>query len=247
MNAEQQKALRDNLRTLTGLQAVAAALRSIPMAAAEYYGNGGPGVGQAVVGDRFQGQGNSRFVPLSHEYQDWKAGKSKALNAQQKIYMGRGSRLIKVETTSKAFDSDEYKKIHKEAKKQARAGADYNQVFRSLWEQGGRKRLSTGKTRTVRSLPILVLTGMLRAAVTSRGHTVTQDGDIAYVTFSELPKYALYHHDPKTAPFPKRSPVEPNERDMERVAEFVSRKVSVLTAKFNSGSVSFGDAQARFI
>lgn len=247
MNPEAQKALRDNLRTLTGLQAVASALRSIPTAAAEYYGNGGPGVGQAVVGDRFQGKGNARFVPLSHDYQLWKSGKSKALNAQQKIYMGRGSRFIKVQTSSKLFDTDQYRQISRAAKKRAKLGGDYNSWFNSLWNEAGRPRLHSGNTRVSRSLPILVLSGYLRAAVTSRGHAVTQVGDVAYVTFSELPKYALYHNDPKTAPFPKRSPVEPNADDMVRVAEFISRKVSVLTAKFNTGTVAFGDAQARFI
>ena len=216
--AAERDVLRENLRTMRGLRGVAEQIQRIPELAAEYYGNGGPGVGQAVVLDRFQGQGNARFAPLSKDYFEWKSGKSKQLNESQKKRFGKGSRLLKVEVSSR-MTLDKSGTMVKKSK------------FKSI-------------------LPILVLTGMLRAAVGSRRHYVSSlrgMGDTAFVTFIGLPDYALAHHDPKKPGRARRSPVSANADDIRRLADFVQRRVTLMTAKFNSGPVAFGGGQARII
>lgn len=218
MTYDPEQAIRDNMKTMISLRGVAAQLEQLPLQCGEFYANGGPGVSQGVVGDRFAGQGNARFAPLSKKYFDWKSGKSKELNKAQKVRYGRGSRLIDVRTGSKmAKDST-----------------------------GG----MISKARFTKVLPILVLTGALRAAVTTRNHRVTSlrgQGDVAWVTFINLPEYAMAHHDPKNGKRPRRSPVAPNFDDIKRVVEFARRHISMLTARFNSGPVAFGGGQARII
>lgn len=218
MTHDPEQAIRDNMKTMLSLRAVAAQLEQLPLRCGEYYANGGPGVGQGVVGDRFAGQGNARFAPLSKNYFDWKSGKSKDFNKRQKMRYGRGSRMIDVRTGTKmAKDST-----------------------------GG----MVSVPRLTKILPILVLTGALRAAVTSRNHRVTSlrgQGDVAWVTFMNLPEYALAHHDPKKYKGPRRSPVAPNFDDIKKVVEFAKRHISALTARFNNGPVAFGGGQARII
>lgn len=203
MPLDPRREIESTLKVARSLRAAEATLRRIPVIAANYYANGGAGVGQAVVGDRFQGKGNSRFAPLSAAYRDRKIGVSKDMNKQQKAVFGRGSRMIKVSV---------------------------GQRFKGIQ-------------------PILVLSGKLRESVTSRTHSISiaNGSDTAFVTFHGLPIYAAYHHAPVTAPFPKRSPVEPNTADMVRVHDFIAREISKLTARFNNGPVAFGGAQARII
>ncbi len=71
-----------------------------------------------------------------------------------------------------------------------------------------------------KNLPMLVLTGELRAKVNSKGHTVAMRGGDAVITFRQLPEYAVYHHEggPK---LPIRSPVKPNELDKVAVVEYM--------------------------
>lgn len=212
-----EQALQKNLKVLSGIRGVADQLRRIPEMGAEFYANGGPGVGQGVVMDRFQGPGNARFAPLSKDYADWKQGKSKSLNAAQKAKYGKGSKLLSVTVGSKLKNV-----------------------------KGSFQSVAIVK----KTLPILVLTGALRAAVGARRHRVSSVigmGDTAYVTFTGLPSYAPYHHDPKTAPFPKRSPVEPNAADINRVVGFLQKRINLTVGRFNSGAVSFGDGRARII
>lgn len=66
------------------------------------------------------------------------------------------------------------------------------------------------------NLPMLVRTGETREAVNSRGHLVAVKGDIATITFRNLPKQAKWLHE-GTARMPVRSPVEPNRLDAEEV------------------------------
>ncbi len=199
MDAKASAALQKNLRILKSLKGVAQQLKLLPSDIANYYANGGPGVGQAVVGDRFSGEGNARFAPLSKDYEDWKTGKSKSLNKQQKVNYGKGSRL-----------------------------------------------LPSGSSKGGKILPILVLTGALRASILSRQNTITQQGDTAYITFKGLPGYAVYLHE-GTSRMPERSPVKPNEADMDRVKEYVARRLKLITGNFSSGSVAFGGAAPRII
>lgn len=70
--------------------------------------------------------------------------------------------------------------------------------------------------------PMLVLTGKLRQAVTERRHPVSVSGDMATVTFSNLPEYAQYLED-GTSKMPRRSPVHPNEDDREQVVAVMRR------------------------
>lgn len=84
----------DPLAAVKSLRRAAQAMRSLPRKCAEFYANGGAGVANPVVGDRFQGQGNARFVPLSAKYEATKAGQAKGLNNRQKTVWGRGSKLV---------------------------------------------------------------------------------------------------------------------------------------------------------
>ena len=197
------------MRSIRDLRNKSAVLLLMPKKLAEFYAIGGPGVGQAVVGDRFQGAGNARFEPLSYEYAKSKGRKSPALNKSQKKEYGRGSKMINVPYTS-----------------------------------------STGELTGLgfsKQLPILVLSGKLRAAVTSRGHSIELKGDTAIITFKNLPEYALYHNDPVKAPFPKRSPVEPNEDDAERIRSFATTWLSAQLGSKSTKPVAFGGGQARII
>lgn len=217
MSAEED-AIRLNLKGLLGLRGIADQIRRIPELAAEYYANGGPGVNQGVVMDRYSESGNKRFAPLSKKYFDWKSGKSKEFNAGQKKRYGRGSRLINVASGSKM--------------------------------QKDRTGGMTSVPRFTKILPILVLTGALRAAVGARRHYISSlrgMGDVAYVTFVGLPDYAMAHHDPKNGRRPRRTPVAANLDDMKRLVEFTKRRISMLTARFTGKSVTFGGAQARII
>ena len=248
--ADAAREIAKSLQLARDLRLVALDVRHLAAKAAVFYANGGPGVGEPVVGDRFMGQGNARFAPLSREYGDWKSGKSKALNDQQKVLFGRGSRLIKEKTGEKVVPTYEHKLLREEALKRAQSGGTYASWFQKLKKDWKLETLHETKVTTRGSLPILVLTGALRAAVTKRQHFIESTGkDKAVVTFRNLPIYAVYHHKPLTAPFPKRSPVEPNAQDVSRLTEFVQRHISLLVARFNGGSVrvAFGDAQARII
>jgi hypothetical protein len=97
-----------------------------------------------------------------------------------------------------------------------------------------------------KNLPILILSGKLRAAVTmQRNHQVTARGDTATVTFIGLPEYAMYLHT-GTKRMPKRSPVEPNAADVKRAVEATSRWVSAQVGA-GSATTSFGQGTARVI
>jgi hypothetical protein len=86
--------MSDNLAAFRSLKSAAAAMRALPQKIGEFYANGGPGVSQPIVADRFQGEGNARFAPLSENYEAIKAGRAKSLNAGQKQKYGHGSRLL---------------------------------------------------------------------------------------------------------------------------------------------------------
>jgi hypothetical protein len=192
---------------LRKMEAAANTLRTLPTRMADFYANGGDGVGQGVVGDRFQGQGNQRFAPLSPRYAKTKGKHSKELNKRQKEKYGKGSKLITVPFASKS----------------------------------GTEGIVNN------SLPILVLSGDLRAAVTSRDHQIEQNGDTAIITFSNLPDYAKWHQTgTKKRAMPARSPVDPNDADMKRVNEFAQRHVdaAVGEGKFDT---KFGGGTARII
>jgi hypothetical protein len=100
---------------------------------------------------------------------------------------------------------------------------------------------STGTLRgfgSSKNLPILVRTGKMRQAVLAKqGHSITQSGSIATITFRGLPDYALYHHT-GSGKLPVRSPVEPNLADIERVKAAVSRRLTAVLGKGANISVS---------
>ncbi len=97
----------------------------------------------------------------------------------------------------------------------------------AAWKSGNvkarRKKASEKFGKGFQGNPILVLTGALRAAVTARDHVITQSGNTASVRFVNLPEYAKYLHDPKSKKMPKRSPVEPNAEDINRIKMFALR------------------------
>lgn len=195
-------------RLLRRMEATANVVRRLPTLMAEYYANGGKGVGQAVVGDRFQGKGNGRFAPLSLDYFKWKSKNARRLNKSQKEKYGKGSKILD------------------------------NVPYRSF--TGSMSGEGKGK-----NLPILVLTGATRHAVTSRKHPIVQQGDTAIITFGDLPTYAIFHHY-GTKNLPVRSPVEPNTDDMVRVQEFADRQVKAAMGEGNS-LTSFGAGVPRII
>lgn len=197
----------DNLKAAKSLRAAAAALRRLPTVMAEFYANGGPGNSSPVVGDRYQGKGNSRFAPLSTDYALWKQGQSKKLNQEQQKVYGKGSKLIKVEHKARHQGVD----VHGFA-----AG----------------------------SLPILVLTGRLRAAVIGRGAQIQQTGDVAVITFS-VPGYAKWLQS-GTGRMPRRSPVDPNEADITKIREMALRWLSAQTGS-GSKNTTFGAGTARIL
>lgn len=180
-------ASKNNMKVLLKLEAVAKVMSMMPFYMAVYYANGGVGVGQAVVGDRFQGQGNARFIPLSRQYFLKKQGQAKELNKAAKAKYGKGSKLIEVPFKSKT---------------------------------GKLTGFGAGK-----NLPILVLTGKMRAAIVGRKHGIVQEGDVATITFKDLPPYAKWHHTGTKRGLPKRSPVEPDEADTARVVEYANRRI----------------------
>jgi len=196
-----------NTAAIRKLRAAARALRELPRKMGEFYANGGPGVAYGVVNDRFGGEGNARFAPLSTQYALWKQGVSKELNRKQKEVWGRGSKRISVP----------YNTRHQ--------GVDVSGVAKG-------------------SMPILVLTGKLRAITSSmRSHPITVQGDTAIVTFKGMPDYAKYLRS-GTKNMPARSPVDPNEADIVRVREFAMRW---LSGQMGEGvqSTSFGEGVAR--
>ncbi len=197
---------KDNYAVVRKLQSVAALMKALPTKMADFYANGGAGVGQGVVGDRFQGAGNARFEALKEGYAKWKGRHAGDLNKSQRKNYQRGSKLINVP----------YK------------------------TESGNVVKNDGST----NLPILVLTGATRAAVTSRKTTITQEGDVAYCRF-HVPDYAKWLQR-GTKKMPKRSPVDPNEEDMERVTEFAKRQVK---AYIGSGKAitTFGGGTPRVI
>ncbi len=203
-DTDDEKALKNLLKA----DAVAATLRRLPTDMAEFYANGGKGVGQAVVGDRFQGKGNSRFAPLSYKYFIWKQKRATKLNKAQKEKHGKGSSMLK--------------------------DVPYRSTTGVVSGEGRGK-----------NLPILVLSGDTRAAVIGRKHPIVQTGDVAMITFQDLPTYALFHHT-GTSELPIRSPVEPNTNDMIRVQEFAEKRVNAAAGKGNSVT-SFGGGTPRII
>jgi hypothetical protein len=77
-------------------------------------------------------------------------------------------------------------------------------------------------------LPMLVLTGALRQAVTSKTHKITRKGDVATIVFDDLPEYALAHHTGNPGRnLPKRSPVEPGPEDLELIEEAMERHLAL--------------------
>ncbi len=100
--------------------------------------------------------------------------------------------------------------------------------------QGARNAAARKLGRTVArgaSSVMLVRTGALRSAVTGQGHQISQSGDVALVTFENLPAYAIYLHE-GTPKMPKRSPVEPSESD---AAEIKAELEKYLSAQFGTG------------
>lgn len=200
-------ALAGNAAAVRNLRAASRALQKLPTVMAQAYANGAPGQTDPIVADRYKGQGNSRFAPLSTEYALWKQGKSKELKKKLLANWGHGAKLLKVEHRAR------------------RQGIDVGGFAKG-------------------SLPILVLGGKLRAVVASaRNHPITQAGDVATITFRSVPDYGKWLRS-GTKRMPARTPVDPNEADLERVKEFGERWLS-LQVGGGSASTTYGGGTAR--
>ena len=94
--------------------------------------------------------------------------------------------------------------------------------------------------------PMLVLTGALRAAVSSVKHPVraSPDGNLVTVKFSGLPEYAQYLHD-GTPRMPQRSPVAPNELDRAEIVAVMRKHVDAALGTGGAVPVSSGPIPGR--
>ena len=91
-----------------------------------------------------------------------------------------------------------------------------------------------------KGLPMLVLTGALRDAITSGRAKIIKAGPGRYVIrWANDPHYAIYHHK-GMGRNPKRSPVEPNAADMVQIWAAANRYLSGWIAA--GGSVPAGGA-----
>ncbi len=86
------------------------------------------------------------------------------------------------------------------------------------------------KTKTYGAKAILVRSGDLRQAVDNKSHVVSIRGSSVIANFSNLPDYAIYHHEGGPH-LPKRSPVELCEADRLRVIEIAKRYLAVKTGE----------------
>ncbi len=168
---------------LRNLRQMAAVMARLPTIAAEAYANG-------KFGDRPIVE--PHFTPGNDQRQGWPPlsrayalAKARGLSKNRK---GTASELQKLQTGRKVK-------------------VDRNASFSS----------STGTMSgigTMANLPMLVKTGLLRERTTSRTlHQISQQGDVAMVTFNGLPDYAQYLHT-GTDKMPKRSPFEPSFQDV---------------------------------
>lgn len=97
------------------------------------------------------------------------------------------------------------------------------------------------------NLPMLVRSGETREAVNSRQHLVAVKGDIATITFRNLPQRAKWLHEGTTR-MPIRSPVEPNALDAEEIKGEMRRYMDRVVGTGGDVAVS-GDSvpdRARF-
>jgi hypothetical protein len=95
------------------------------------------------------------------------------------------------------------------------------------------------KARAVGKKPILVRTGLLRSAVISVKHQISQSGDVATITFAGLPSYAIYHHEGvPSRNLPMRSPVQPEEADIIRIEAYAKRRLAAIYGKTTPGQQS---------
>lgn len=97
-----------------------------------------------------------------------------------------------------------------------------------------------------RNLPMLVLTGRLRQAVSGKRATIRIDrgSGVATITFGDLPEYALYLHD-GTARMPARSPVEPCAADLEQMRALAQQFMDDASGKLRQNPVRGGTATMR--
>lgn len=122
------------------------------------------------------------------------------------------------------------------------------------WKQGTpartkeRKRAIGAAGRVVprgAGLPVLVLSGALRDAITAGRAQVRIAGPgVVMIRWGGLPKYARFHHE-GAGPLPKRSPINPSSADQKAIMLAARR---YLSAALKTGSASvggIGDGRAR--
>lgn len=90
-----------------------------------------------------------------------------------------------------------------------------------------------------KGLPVLVLTGALRDAITAGRAVISRTGDRIRITWTGLPDYATYLHN-GTPRMPARSPINPNEADRNRILAAARRFLSAATG--TGGAVPVGGA-----
>jgi len=97
------------------------------------------------------------------------------------------------------------------------------------WKAGATKDIQNTMRAAGRSvprgkaLPMLVLTGALRDAITAGQARVVRTGpETVTMTWDGLPDYAVYLHE-GTPTMPKRSPVEPNAADRQAIIDAANR------------------------
>ncbi len=75
-----------------------------------------------------------------------------------------------------------------------------------------------------KNLPMLVARGFLRNAVNTTGHVERTGPDSARITW-QVPDYGAYHHE-GAGRNPKRSPIDPNAADLEKIRAAVEKFIA---------------------
>jgi hypothetical protein len=224
---------------LRKLELAKVALANALLGAAQEYANGGNRA-EPIVRRHFTAGNEQRYgwPPLSPEYAEWKAGGTVStvggkafLNAKQ---TGELAAFVKGLTGVKGA-----------ARKAARA-QKISELRGGRAASKGDRNASVGGGKRGPGLPMLVLTGRLRDAVSGgRASVVAVSVSVVRITWTGLPEYAIYHE--KGDGVPMRSPIKPNADDRIQIIMTARRILSASIVTGTGQPVSLMGGRARVI
>lgn len=203
-----------------------AALANALLAGAQEYANGGNRA-EPIVRRHFTAgnEGRYNWPPLSPEYAAWKAGGTEKTT-------GGVAFLTSKQRQDLATRMGHLSGVVGAARKRMRAKF-VNEIRGGIAASKADKGASIGKGVRGPGLPMLVLSGRMRDAVSGGRATVTPvTPGLVRIVWTGLPEYAKYHHE-GAGKLPKRSPVEPNAQD--RAAIILAAK-RYLTAQLGTAA-----------